>query len=58
MLQTEPEERSEVDAAIKKITREVQKGVNKFMDMLDMGDSSKYNLSESSKGLHGEFNMY
>ena len=61
MLQWEPEERNEVDIAIKKITREMQKGFNHFLDMLDIGDD--HDFSESSNknaqsGLHGTLILY
>jgi hypothetical protein len=38
MLQVEPEERKEVDTALKRISREVNRRVNKFLDLLDMTD--------------------
>lgn len=38
MLQVEPEERKEVDVALKRISREVNRRVNKFLDMLDITD--------------------
>lgn len=50
-MQCEPEERAEVDATIKKVLREIQKGFAKFVDMLDLGnnDDNGANL----KGFYG-----
>ena len=53
MLQCEPEERTEVDVAIKKVVREVQKGITKFIDILDMGD--EHEGSTKLKGFYGKF---
>ena len=61
MLQCEPEERNEVDIAIKKITREMQKGFNHFLDMLDIGDDHDFNESSNKNtqpGLHGNNFVY
>jgi len=46
MLQVDPDERNEIDSALKKISREINNATNRFLDVLDMGESV-------NEGLHG-----